>query len=161
MHYDEFVNGLKANTFFSEMVDPGWLTMRLAERLHYGKKLDKAKKALFYGKDPGDQVRRNADGNTYGRHPDFIHGVLGVDSEAAELVEVLLSNKSGPELRAKIVDESGDLLFYLFVLLNHFDITLDEVMSGNIAKLKTRYPDGFNTQAAIHRNEAKESAVFQ
>jgi hypothetical protein len=161
MMYSDFVSTLAAKTFFSEMVDPGWLTMRLAERLHHSKKLDAAKKALFYGKDPGDQVHRNVDGHKYARSPDFIHGVIGVDSEAAELVEVLLSNKTDDELRAKIVDESGDLLFYLFVLWNHFDITLDEAMSKNMEKLRARYPEGFNTHAAIHRNEAKESAVFQ
>jgi NTP pyrophosphatase (non-canonical NTP hydrolase) len=44
----------------------------------------------------------------------------------------------------KIRDAVGDVLPYLFVLLDTIGLTLEEVMQANATKLETRHANGFN-----------------
>jgi hypothetical protein len=43
--------------------------------------------------------------------------------------------------------------WYLAETAYALDIPLEEVLQGNIDKLKKRYPEGFSTQRSIHREE--------
>jgi NTP pyrophosphatase (non-canonical NTP hydrolase) len=45
--------------------------------------------------------------------------------------------------RQKLTEELGDLLWYFTNLCTALDITLEEVMSTNLAKLHQRHPHGF------------------
>ncbi len=49
--------------------------------------------------------------------------------------------------------ELGDVLWYVAMMCESFNFTIDEVMELNIDKLKKRYPDGFSEQASINREE--------
>ena len=147
-----------ADTFFPDRVLPSWLIGRLSEFVSISDRIDKAKKALFYGK-PTDKVPSNPDQEPYHFHPDIIHAILGIATEASELVQLLLSPPK--DLRLKVVDEGGDLLWYIALLFRHFGISFEEAALKNIEKLKARYPDGFNSSAAIHRDEDKELAAIQ
>ncbi len=42
-----------------------------------------------------------------------------------------------------IADELGDVLWYLADLASAYGLTLDEIATGNIAKLYRRFPHGF------------------
>lgn len=44
-------------------------------------------------------------------------------------------------------------MWYVAMCCNALNISLDDVMQGNIEKLKKRYPDGFSTDASINREE--------
>lgn len=46
---------------------------------------------------------------------------------------------------------SGDICWYLAILCESFGWNLDEIMQINIDKLKARYPEGFDTYRANHR----------
>lgn len=47
--------------------------------------------------------------------------------------------------------EAGDICWYLAMLCESFGWNLDEIMQINIDKLKARYPEGFDTYRANHR----------
>lgn len=131
--------------------------------------IDQDKKGLFYGRDTEElQFARNVATvrtNEY-QHVDTatLHAILGIISEANELGEILLehlqNHKSIEELKAKLIDESGDVLWYLAKLFRRLGTTFEEVGEANTQKLLVRYPErqGFTEDLANHRDEAKESA---
>lgn len=47
--------------------------------------------------------------------------------------------------------EIGDIYWYLALICDSFEFNLDEIMQINIDKLKARYPKGFDTYRANHR----------
>lgn len=49
--------------------------------------------------------------------------------------------------------ECGDIVWYIAMMCHSFGWDLEEIMRINIDKLKARYPDGFDTYIANHRNK--------
>lgn len=84
---------------------------------------------------------------------DILHAAVGISGEAGELLDavkkVWIYNK--PIDRANIVEELGDLRFYMQGLMTELGITEEEVIQGNVDKLQTRYPIGYTDAAAIAR----------
>jgi NTP pyrophosphatase (non-canonical NTP hydrolase) len=93
----------------------------------------------------------------------LLHGVLGIGTEAGEIQDVVKKYM----FYGKIIDisnfkaEIGDLLFYVQMVLNYLDSSMEEVMAINSAKLKTRYPYGFNQNMAIVRNKEAENLAIK
>lgn len=52
-----------------------------------------------------------------------------------------------------MLDELGDVLWYIGETAAGIGVTLEEVAIHNIEKLKTRYPDGFSAERSLHRPE--------
>jgi NTP pyrophosphatase (non-canonical NTP hydrolase) len=50
-----------------------------------------------------------------------------------------------------LLDEMGDVLWYLTTLCNEFNISLEDVLQNNVEKLRRRYPDGFSSERSINR----------
>ena len=53
----------------------------------------------------------------------------------------------------KLIDEAGDILWYLQEVADALGISLRTIADRNITKLKARYPDGFSSEASINRKE--------
>jgi NTP pyrophosphatase (non-canonical NTP hydrolase) len=70
-----------------------------------------------------------------------LHCGLGVTGEAGELADAIKKEiiYGKPLDRENIVEELGDLLFYLVATCNVYNIDLEEVVSHNVNKLNTRY----------------------
>lgn len=47
--------------------------------------------------------------------------------------------------------ELGDVMWYVAMICHAMGFDLDDVMQTNIDKLKARYPGGFDTYRANHR----------
>lgn len=88
----------------------------------------------------------------------LLHYVLGVGTEAGELQDIVKKAVIyGKEIdRTNLVEEVGDVLWYLSRLLTVLDSTFDEAMEKNINKLKARYGDKFTEHAALNRDLDKE-----
>ena len=56
--------------------------------------------------------------------------------------------------RLTLVNELGDVMWYVTYLLDTLELEMDDVLEANIAKLRARYPDGFDPQRS--RNRASE-----
>lgn len=71
---------------------------------------------------------------------------LGLAGEAGEVADLLKKHLChGHELdRDRLVDELGDVCWYIARACNLFDLSLEQVLVGNIQKLADRYPQGFS-----------------
>lgn len=89
----------------------------------------------------------------------LLNGVMGLNGEAGEVIDcVKKACFQGHELdREHLIEELGDVAWYLAVCAEALGVTLEEVLKRNIDKLKTRYPDGFDKARSINREEAAES----
>lgn len=85
---------------------------------------------------------------------DLLHMAVGVSGEAGELLDAVkkhvIYNK--PIDLENIVEELGDLEFYMEGLRQNLGITREETLTANIAKLSVRYAGlTYSDQAAQDR----------
>jgi Predicted pyrophosphatase len=78
---------------------------------------------------------------------------LGIAGEAGELADYLKKVVfHGHELdRDKLIEEVGDLFWYVFHLLKHYEIDEELVFIRNVMKLNKRYPHGFSQEDSKNR----------
>lgn len=83
---------------------------------------------------------------------------LGLNGEAGECADLIKKKYfHGHETtKDEIAKELGDVLHYVAGLASMNGITLEEVATANIEKLRTRYPNGFNTADSIARVDTVE-----
>jgi NTP pyrophosphatase (non-canonical NTP hydrolase) len=100
--------------------------------------------------------------NTVDIDPRFIHAVMGLVTESAELMDILKKYiyYRKPFTKEKIEDELGDSLWYIALACNALGITIEQLMDKNIHKLKVRYPEKFTEENALNRDLKKEQEVF-
>ncbi len=77
-------------------------------------------------------------------------GLAGESGEVADSIKKVLYQGHHLNIR-HIVEELGDVLWYLTLACNAAECTLEDVMNVNVAKLRERYPDGFDSQRSINR----------
>jgi NTP pyrophosphatase (non-canonical NTP hydrolase) len=58
-----------------------------------------------------------------------------------------------------MIEELGDILWYVAYAANVLGYTLGCVANENIIKLQRRYPDGFSSDRSMNRDYADQSAV--
>lgn len=82
-------------------------------------------------------------------------GLMGLNGEAGECIDILKKYKfQGHVLdKNKIVDELGDVLWYIAETAAGLEMTLEDIATHNIEKLITRYPKGFEVTKSMHRKE--------
>jgi NTP pyrophosphatase (non-canonical NTP hydrolase) len=82
-----------------------------------------------------------------------LHWCMGITGEAGELVDPIKKHIFyGKELDiANVQEELGDLLYYVFALIDELGLDADYVMSDVIYKLRLRYPDGYSDHHAKQR----------
>ena len=73
-----------------------------------------------------------------------LHAALGIAGEAGEIVDVIKKHViyGKREVGAELIEEMGDLFWYLAILCRGYGIDFRQIMYTNIEKLKERYPDG-------------------
>lgn len=98
---------------------------------------------------PGDQILAQLDG----KRMHLLHMAVGVCGEAGELLDaVKKASIYNKELdRKNVVEELGDLEFYMEGLRSGLGITRHETLQGNVEKLGKRYGQVYSDQAAQAR----------
>lgn len=83
-----------------------------------------------------------------------LNAALGL-GEAGEVQNIVKKEvyHGHPEDRMAILDELGDILYYVAWLAHEYNIKLSLVAQWNQDKLKRRYPDGFDKERSLHRND--------
>jgi len=69
-------------------------------------------------------------------------GLVGEAGEIANKVKKIFRDKNGEidiETISKLVDEMGDVLWYMAILSKHLGVDLNDVAKLNILKLEDRY----------------------
>lgn len=85
----------------------------------------------------------------------LLQGLMGLAGEAGEAIDILKKHMfQGHELDTEhIAEELGDVAWYLAVSADAIGYPLGDIFAMNIAKLRKRYPDGFDKDRSVHRTE--------
>lgn len=87
---------------------------------------------------------------------DLLHASIGISSEAGELLDAVKKHTiyGKPLDRENIIEELGDLEFYMAMMREQVGITRDAVLVLNMHKLNRRYNNGkYEDSAAIARKD--------
>lgn len=79
-------------------------------------------------------------------------GLAGEAGEVADSIKKMVFHQHGID-RDVLVKEIGDVLWYVAALCSKLSINMSEVMERNIAKLQTRYPDGYSSADSMVRRD--------
>lgn len=119
--------------------------------------------ALKTEKTPEYLIIKEVDGISSKQLEQLLHAAIGVCTESGEFMDLLkkyiMYGKSFT--KEKVLDETGDLLYYCSLALVATGYTLEQAMEKNIAKLKIRYGDKFSSDKAINRDLENEANVFK
>ena len=101
--------------------------------------------------DYQDLAQRTA--NTSTPSAKIENGLLGLFGEGGECADTLKKYLfQEHELdKAHMIEELGDVLWYCAELACGLGVTLEEVATKNIGKLRRRYPEGFSAERSINR----------
>jgi len=85
----------------------------------------------------------------------LINGVMGLCGESGECVDMVKKFLfQGHELkREDLAKELGDVAWYLAITAHAIGYPLDTVLEMNVEKLMKRYPEGFDPEKSVHREE--------
>lgn len=80
---------------------------------------------------------------------------MGLAGEIGEVIDIMKKHiYQGKELDiTDVIEEVGDVLWYIANFCNVNNITMDECMENNIKKLRKRFPNGFTTKDANERKD--------
>ena len=82
---------------------------------------------------------------------------VGISAEGGEFMEIVKKmvfqgKPWNDDNREHLIIELGDVMWYVMQACMALDVTLDEVIAGNVEKLKKRYPGGdFNVYHSENR----------
>lgn len=90
------------------------------------------------------------------QHERLMHALHGMASEVGEIHGIYQKTYQGHMLDVeKVIDEMGDLCWFIAELADVLAIPLNGVPKHNITKLAKRYPEGFSEYNSINREEYK------
>ncbi len=83
----------------------------------------------------------------------LLNATLGLVGESGEIVDMVKKwiFHHHPLAEEQLVEELSDVVYYVFMMMHALNVTLDEVMEVNIAKLGRRYPEGFDPERSFNR----------
>lgn len=126
--------------------------------------LDKIKKVMFYGKANLDHsVMFPLTDVSKSVTPDLVHAIIGIATEAGELVLALLkAMEEGHKIDlVNCGEEGGDIMWYMALLSKATGVTIDKMCEVNLKKLSDRYPEKFDDFLAEHRDLNKERKTLE
>jgi NTP pyrophosphatase (non-canonical NTP hydrolase) len=93
----------------------------------------------------------------------LMHGAIGMATEVGELQDAIKKLFIyGKELDGvNVMEECGDVLWYIALALDAVDCTMEQCMARNIAKLQKRFPERFTEEQALVRDLDAERAALE
>jgi len=115
--------------------------------------LEHASLVQSLAKDPGDIRSELTRMNTH-----LMHMALGIAGEAGEVVDVIKKSViyGKPLDQEKLIEELGDLEFYLQGLRSELGILRGAILQANVDKLRKRYGTAYSDSAAISRADKSD-----
>ena len=85
----------------------------------------------------------------------LINAVMGLCGESGEAIDIVKKwLVQGHDLdREKLAKELGDVAWYLAEAATALDLDLETILRGNLDELAKRYPEGFQSQRSVNREE--------
>lgn len=83
----------------------------------------------------------------------MLNYTLGLAGETGEVVDIVKKGIfHGHEMsQDKMCEELGDALFYIAAIATMSKLSLSDIATMNVRKLKRRYPDGFSKEKSVNR----------
>lgn len=152
-----------ADKYHDHLVSPPEMDFMLQAVVQASQWADQIKRALFYGK--ALENHRLFSTTSLQHRPEIaniVHAMLGCVTEAGELAEHVRDILGGkkPLDRTNLVEELGDLLWYVALGLRELPSSFEEAFNVNLVKLHTRFPEKFTAEAALNRDLKAERAVL-
>lgn len=96
-------------------------------------------------------------------NPRVFHGIIGMATEAGELVEALDKSieNEGVIDPVNVHEEIHDSSWYQAVLHDALNLDWEQGLDNNIHKLQVRYPGKFSTENATNRNLEEERKALE
>lgn len=93
----------------------------------------------------------------------LIHASIGMCTETGELQDMVKKHLiyRKPFDQVNVLEECGDVMWYIAVALDACGYTMEEAMERNIAKLKARFGDKFSQESALNRDLKTERSVLE
>jgi NTP pyrophosphatase (non-canonical NTP hydrolase) len=153
--------------------------------IRYAQTADLIKRSFFYNEAPDRSMKRGDDYNKQNElmksellicrfteeknikftpeQIEYIHTALGLISEAGEIIEEVLNSAitQRPIDKVNMVEELGDVNWYVALGLRAAESTFEEAQTININKLKDRYPEKFSSEQALNRDLEKERKTLE
>ena len=106
-----------------------------------------------------NRIEELQDGDMVWSQPQrLLTGAIGICSEGGELLDIVKKiifqgKEPSEELRNKVKNELGDVMWYVQQVLITMEWDLEEVLAENTKKLSGRYPEGFDVDKSENRSE--------
>lgn len=143
------------------------LNNAFSELIVLNEKIDSLKKYIFYGKQNTvvlETSKRFFLSEDYLKSDEgirILHACLGLTTEVGELFEALVKvNDSNHIDSINVLEEAGDLFWYLAIIANVFGSSFEAIQNTNIEKLKKRFPNKFEEKEAINRDVDSERKIL-
>ena len=83
----------------------------------------------------------------------LLDAAAGLAEEGGEILGLVRKHafQSRPLEKDELREELGDALWCLTITARSAGLTLEQVAAANVAKLRTRYPDGYSDTASRER----------
>lgn len=87
--------------------------------------------------------------------PMWLNGALGLNGEAGEVADVVKKHlfQGHPIDFEHMAKELGDVAWYVAVTAHAIGYDLETILQMNVDKLRKRYPNGFEAERSLHRQE--------
>lgn len=135
---------IKKNTFYDKPFNTDSLK---EEFVNIVASLDGIKDSIQDGLDPQETMYT----------PRIFHSVVGIATEAVELLEGLNDESFDT---VNFLEELGDLSWYQAIGIDAVEGNFDDVLNTNIDKLKARYPGKFDKETAVNRDLDTERDIL-
>jgi len=183
MKLDEFVqNAIRTESRIDQVVvNELMLTATIQNLISMGNILDQIKKHVFYGKPYDLAAIRNHfsvaeeamltlstitadeienDERPIQVNPRLFHSVVGISTEATELLEALDLYGRGMD-NTNLLEEFGDIDWYKAIGVDELEGDWEDILIKIIEKLQLRYPDKFTSEDAINRDLDGEREILE
>lgn len=103
-----------------------------------------------------DEVLRTAPIGT--KEELLVNGIIGLCGEAGECADIVKKHLfQGHDLdEGHLAEELGDVAWYLALIAYAIGYDLNDIFQINVAKLRERYPDGFDEERSKNREVENE-----
>ena len=80
-------------------------------------------------------------------------GLPGEAGEVSDLIKkvVFQGKPYTDDIRNKLIDEMGDVAWYLALACSSVGVTMEDILERNVEKLQSRYPGGFSINRSENR----------
>ena len=168
MNYSEFVRSrFKSGEKIAEEMTPhkaALLLMQVEDVIEESQYLDRVKKYAIYNDDKYGLSKWKASVSAEIKSKNFIlnpsqcellHAAIGIAGEAGELLDAVRKHvfEGQPLDEDNVIEELGDLNFYLEAACQAIGVSREEIEQRNTAKLSKRYEGGYSDQQAQERKD--------